>query len=259
MGKGISRMNQKMAVAVGRTKETKDESFESTKTQFKAFEASVIKVHKAAKAYQAALGAFHKAQSAFAAEILSLYTEHGAPSPDEPDLANLVVRAKSVMDSLDSTKDRIYGPEYERRIVDPLTKYATDLKEVDRRINLRAQKVVDMDRYNRKLAGIDQAKHPEEFLREQSKARQTTDEYHQINNALIHDLPIVTVHRNLVLNSVFASSVNINNEYYTNCAQLTAAFAPEVSFVNVEGGISYSLKDYLTDISGPPLPSGGAS
>eukprot|EP01114_Cavostelium_apophysatum_P001489 TRINITY_DN1129_c0_g1_i1.p1 TRINITY_DN1129_c0_g1~~TRINITY_DN1129_c0_g1_i1.p1 ORF type:complete len:418 (-),score=106.83 TRINITY_DN1129_c0_g1_i1:111-1259(-) len=222
---GMARTKQKALVAMGKTEETVDVTHMQEIQRFNETHEIFKKISKDAYRLLEVLKELSVVQSNLAEDFYELYDV-------DSEMHEKSIKYQEVTKNIDHARS-MFDEKIKNDLLEPISIYLGQYKEMKERLKDEEVRKVDMDRYNRDVKGAqEKAKSVGTVSNKEMKADGARANYDNLHNELAKDLPALFEDRVPFFNPAFATYMISLSEMFKEYAQTTSTMVPTVSHVN---------------------------
>lgn len=223
--KAVERLPENVKQKVGSTKESLDEMFNVQEVRLRAMEGEIENLLAQLKQFKVSITALLNHQNQVAIILKEQFDSYGETDkafPSETSKKALV----EYLRILEKYRENAFSLmlDLDRRTVDPTTEVLTLLKSIRKLIVKRSHKLTDVTRHSSSLSKV-QSKTTRDVTDEkklykyEELLRGSQEEYDQINNVLVDELPKLFEFKNEFYLPIIISFLQIQSGFYLECSK----------------------------------------
>jgi len=221
----FARTKQKAMVKMGKADETVDINYNNEKQRFLETYKVIKKTNKNAQKFLDILKDLSIVQASLAEDFYELYD-------NDASLYNATIRYQETSKALDVARVQI-DEKLRADVIEPISKYIGQYKDIKNRMKELETRKVDMDRYQRDVrTTTEKAKAQGQLTMKEQKYETARLNYANLHDELCRDLPLLNRDRIPFFDPVLASYIIYLSEFYRDAARTTLEPTSTVNHVN---------------------------
>jgi len=220
----FARTRQKTLELLGKAEKIVDVNFNQEKEKFIEHHKAVQKVNIDAARLVAVMQDLSIAQATLAEDFYNMYESSAS-------LYNAALKNQDVAKFIDNARTQT-ETTLKTDMMDPISKYLTQFKELNQRLGVQDTRKLDLERYARDVKIYTEKNNKEKLAVAEPKMETARVNYDNLTDELMHDLPALYEDRVAFFDPVFATYLSSMAEFYRQSAKITNEALSLVAQVN---------------------------